>query len=111
MTVPSGSRHRVSRWLPTAVAVGLSMLMLWLAGAPFEAWVMGALPRIEFVSPGEAPVVFPRNFEWRPVHGAEIYEISVARVTGPEADRGEWVFRQRGVTPSLTLTIDLGASP
>ena len=111
MTVPAAAHLARSRWLPTGMAVVLSALMLWLAGGPLDLSKAGALARLELLIPAAELDAFPGRYEWRPVAGAEIYEISVARVAGPDVFQGELVFRQRGATPTLTLTIDEGASP
>jgi hypothetical protein len=84
--------------------------MVWLAGGPLER------EQAALVAPGGQPAMlleprpgparaFPRRFRWMPVTGADEYVVTVT------ADGGAVLFRQRGGTTELELSIDPGAEP
>ncbi|MGQ0720515.1 MAG: hypothetical protein ACT4PE_02950 [Candidatus Eiseniibacteriota bacterium] len=94
---------------PLVLSVIAGALMVWLAGGPFE-------PRGALVAPGGQPAMlieprpgpspgFPRRFSWTPVAGADEYVVTV----GPAG--GAILFRQRGETTELELSVDAGADP
>ena len=101
------------RLLPTVVAGVVAAGMLWLAGEPFTLQEGGLrpieLPVIQLHEPqGEHPA-FPVHFEWQPVRGADLYEITVA--ADGAAEGAEVLFRQRGNTTVLELDWDPESEP
>jgi hypothetical protein len=96
--------------LPTIVAGVVAAGMLWLAGEPFTLVEGGArtleLPAIPLQEPRGDLEAFPVRFQWQPVRGADLYEITVAR-----EDAAEMLFRQRGNTTLLELDWDSGDEP
>lgn len=100
---------RASAAAPIVVATGIAALMLWLAAGPFDPPAGGqgvSLPPLALVEPSGAVPSFPRRFTWRPLAGADTYEITVV-----DAREGNALFRQRGSTAQLELQFDPGAEP
>ncbi len=101
-------------WLPTLAAGVLAAAMLWLAGAPFDPWVEGALPALRLIGVQADLGEFPTDFEWDAAPGAEFYEISVVRIEAPnarDAAGNTLIFRQRGTGTTLALEFDDGFDP
>lgn len=104
----SAHRGRMS-WKPSLTAVVIALLMLWLAGGPFEADPEAAAPApgLSLVEPLGTFDSFPTRFEWTPEAGVDGYEIFVT-----PADPGAApLFRQRGRSTLLELEIEEGKEP
>ncbi len=93
--------------VPLATAVALAAAMLWLASGPFDTPPPPPGPApIELTEPRGPVPAFPTRFAWKPVPGADLYEITVTH-----EDTATPLFRQRGPVAGLDLTIDGGSEP
>jgi hypothetical protein len=102
---------------PTATAVGVALVMLFLASNPFDPPADGAggaaaLPPVSLLVPRGELAGFPGEFRWKPVRGADRYEITVHRMPADGAGgEPELLFRQRGETAFLEVDWDPGSAP
>jgi hypothetical protein len=107
-------------WVPSAVAGGIAILLVWLAGDPLalrpediapggSVWWGGEaflrVPDMRLLEPAASLDSFPQLFRWAPVRGALEYEITV----GPDDRDRPPLFRQRGPGNSLEVTLEAGA--
>lgn len=116
--------HALKReWVPTAVAGGIAILLVWLAGDPLalrpeDVRVGGPLwwgdpaflrvPKIALLEPRGDVSGFPRSFRWRSVPGASAYEITVGR----DVPGAPPLVRQRGTSTSLEIAVlDSASAP
>ena len=109
-------------WVPSAVAGGIAILLVWLAGDPLAlrpqdvepgggVWWGGEtflrVPNVKLHEPLATSDSFPQVFRWAPVEGALEYEITV----GPDERDRPPLFRQRGPGNSLEVALESGAAP
>jgi hypothetical protein len=95
-------------WTPTAVAGGIAILLVWLAGDPLALrpedvrpggplWWAGPaflrVPEVRLIEPrGDVPT-FPARFRWGSVPGASAYELSV----GPDSPGSPPLIRREEI--------------
>ncbi len=103
-------------WVPAAVAGGIAVLLVWLAGEPLALrpedvrvggpiwWGDAAFLRVPNVvvrePSGDVPA-FPSEFRWAEIERADAYEITV----GPDVPGAPPLFRRRGPGAGLSLEI------
>ncbi len=119
MTRRNSSDRSERGWLPTALAGGIAILLVWLAGDPLALrpedvraggplwWGGDAFLRVAdvaMIEPRDDQPAFPSRFRWRAVPGANDYEIAIGR----DSPGSRALMRRSVVTTSVEIGIGAG---